>query len=131
MSDTFDAYRHRVAEVQDRLRYVEGAYGMAIAIGNNVVGVDLFDKPSTCKKVWNRLLSGFAWDALESKSGKSQVGSGEVKKMLAAASGMTWKTAEAVGEGEEFRAESDAGLHASALAFHGSPVHVSVVVAAG
>jgi hypothetical protein len=30
-----------------------------------VVALDLFDKPSTCAKVWDRLLSGVVMDALE------------------------------------------------------------------
>jgi len=129
MSDTFDAYKDRVAEFQDRVRYVDGARGVAVAIGNKVVAVDLFDKPSTCGKVWNRLLSGFVLDALEAKSNETQVGAGEVEKMLATASGMAWDKAEAVGEGEEYRAESGAGVHASALTFREAPVHFSVVVA--
>ena len=46
MSDTFDAYEDQVAEFRDKLRYVEGASGMAVTIGDKVVGCDLFDKPS-------------------------------------------------------------------------------------
>ena len=44
-------------------------------------------------------------------------------------SGMSWVKAEPVGEGEEYRAESGADVHASALTFHESPVHFSVVTA--
>jgi hypothetical protein len=129
MPDTFDAYKDRVAEFQDRVRYVDGARGVAVAIGNRVVAVDLFDKPSTCGKAWNRLLSGFVLDALEAISNETQVGAGDVEKMLATASGMAWEKAEAVGEGEEYRAQQGEEVHASALAFHDAPVHVSVVVA--
>jgi len=46
---------------------VEGATGLAVAIGNKVVALDLFDKPATCRKVWNRLLSGLVLDALEAQ----------------------------------------------------------------
>jgi hypothetical protein len=45
---------------------------MAVAIGKRVVGCDLFDKPSTCRKTWDRLLSGLVFDALGAKeSGES------------------------------------------------------------
>ena len=46
-----------------------------------------------------------------------------------AASDLPWEQSEAVGEGEEYRAESNRGDHASALAFHDTVVHGSVVAA--
>ena len=36
---------------------------MAVAFGKQIVCLDLFDKPSTCQKVWDRLLSGGLLDA--------------------------------------------------------------------
>ena len=129
MSDTFENYKERVAEFQDKLKYVDGACGVAVAIGKKIVAVDMFDKPATCQKVWNRLLSGFVLDALESKSDETQASAAEVQEMLGTASGMSWVKAEPVGEGEEFRAESGAELHASALTFHEAPLHLSLVMA--
>ncbi len=129
MSDTFENYKERVAEFQGKLKYVDGASGVAVAIGKKIVAVDMFDKPSTCQKVWNRLLSGFVLDAQEAKSDEIQAGAAEVKEMLNTTSGMSWVKAEPVGEGEEYRAESGADLHASALTFHESPVHFSLVTA--
>jgi len=105
MSDTFEKYKKRVAEFQDKLKYVDGASGMAVAVGNRIVAVDLFDKPAICQKVWNRLLSGFVLDALESKSDETQASAADVHDMLGTASGMSWVKAEPVGEGEEFRGD--------------------------
>ena len=65
MSDTFETNRARLEEFRDRLKYVEGATGLAVAVGNKVVALDLFDKPVTCGRVWDRLLSGVVMDALE------------------------------------------------------------------
>jgi len=129
MSDTFEKYKERVAEFQDKLKYVDGACGVAVAIGKKIVAVDMFDKPATCQKVWNRLLSGFVLDALESKSDETRANSTEVQEMLGTASGMTWVKAEPVGEGEEYRADSAADVHASALTFREAPVHLSLVMA--
>ena len=67
--------------------------------------------------------------ALESKSDETQANSAEVQEMLGTASGMTWVKAEPVGEGEEFRTESSADVHASALTFRETPVHLSLVTA--
>jgi len=129
MSDTFEAYQGRVAEFREKLKYVEGATGIAVAIGKKIIAVDLFDKPSTCQKVWNRLLSGFVLDALEAQAGEGQVATADVEQTLNTAGGMPWERAEPVGEGEEYRAEAGDALHASALAFHESPVHLSMVMA--
>ena len=46
--------------------------GMAVAIGKKIVAVDMFDKPSTCSKVWERLMSGYALDALEPQADQGQ-----------------------------------------------------------
>ena len=89
----------------------------------------LFDKPTTCGKVWNRLLSGFVLDALESQPEEEQVAAVDVEQILKATRGMAWSNAEPVGEGEESRGELGAETYASALTFHESPVHLSVVVA--
>ncbi len=129
MSDTFENYKERVAEFQDKLKYVDGASGVAVAIGKKIVAVDMFDKPSTCRKVWNRLLSGFVLDALEAKADEIQVTAADVQNVLHTTSGLSWEKAEPVGEGEEYRAQSGADVHASALTFHQSPVHLSVVTA--
>src|SRR5262249_20442398 len=65
MADTFESYRARLDEFRERLKYIEGATGVAVAVGTKVVAMDLFDKPSTCAKVWDRVLSGVVMDALE------------------------------------------------------------------
>lgn len=129
MSDTFQAYQDRVADFQEKLKFIDGATGLAVAIGKKIVAVDLFDKPSTCQKVWNRLLSGFVLDALESRPEEGQIATADMEQMLRAAGAMAWAKAEPVGEGDEYRAESGAEVHASALTFQESPVHLSVLVA--
>ena len=94
-----------------------------------IVAVDLFDKPSTCGKVWDRLISGYVPDALEPQADEGQAEAGDVEKLLGSANGLVWEKAEPVGEGEEYRAQQGEEVHASGLAFHDAPVHVSVVVA--
>lgn len=54
---------------------------------------------------------------------------GDVEQLIAAAGDLPWEPSQAVGEGEEYRAESKRGDHASALALHDTAVHGSVVSA--
>ena len=65
LSDAADAHRERVDEVRARLPHVEGASGIAVALADKIVSLDVFDKPATLQKVWDRLISGLAMDSLE------------------------------------------------------------------
>lgn len=128
MADTFDAHRARLEEFQRRLDYVEGAVGVAVAVGGKVMAIDLFDKAATCGSVWKRLLSGAVLDALElEQQTAQQAEAADVERTLAELSSLPWEPAESVGEGQEYRAESAAGDHATALVVQGTLVHGSVM----
>src|SRR5262249_37674843 len=91
MADTYEAHRHRLAEFQEHLKYAEGATGLAVAVGARVVCVDLFDKPSTCRKVWDRLLTGVVLDALEAGRTEDQAGADKVQEALAHLRAAAWQ----------------------------------------
>jgi hypothetical protein len=129
MADTYEAHQGRLAEYRDRLKYVEGATGLAVAVSGKLVSVDLFDKSSTCRKVWDRLLTGVVMDALEAGPSGKGVESADVQGLLAVLRSAPWKQSPAVGAGEEFRAELEGDRHASALTMDGAVVHGSLVVA--
>lgn len=127
MSDAFDSHQDSIAAYREQLKYVNGASGVAVAIGNRIVSVDLFDKPSTCEQVWDRLLTGVVFDALEVGKADKLAQVADVEQLLARTGELPWEQAEAVGEGEEYRAESTEGDHASALALEDTVVHGSLV----
>jgi hypothetical protein len=129
MSDAFAAMAGQIEKIQKKIHYVEGATGLAVAIGDKIVAVDIFDKPTTCKKVWNRLLSGFLMEALgedvqEVKSAKIE----DVERLLGRLNKTEWRKVETVGEGDDYRAEL-ADEQGSILAFKDTLVHGSVLVA--
>ena len=129
MSDAFDMHQDRITSFRENLKYVDGATGVAVAIGKKIVAIDVFDKPSTCEKVWDRMLSGVVFDALEAGETAQHASVADVEQLVAAVGDMPWEQAEPVGEGEEYRAESNRGDHASALSFEDTVVHSSVVAA--
>jgi hypothetical protein len=94
-----------------------------------MLSVDLFDKPATCQKVWDRLLSGVVFDALEAKDASEHATISDVEQLLRTTSDLRWEEAKAVGDGEEYRAESEKGDHASALVLEEAVIHGSVVLA--
>jgi hypothetical protein len=129
MADTYEAYQAHLDEFRERLKYIEGAAGVAGAVGKQVVVLDMFDKPETCRKVWDRLLSGVVMDALEEGEPEQRAEATDVEALLERLRGSSWEPAPAVGEGQEYRSASDEKTHASALVCDGSVLHGSVVVA--
>jgi len=127
LSDVFVAYEDSITDYRDRLKYVDGACGLAVAIGGRVASVDFFDKPATCERVWDRLLSGMVFDALTTKNDDQTASTADVERLLA--EGFAWQPVPAVGEGSECRAESRRGDHASALVLDDVVVHGSIMAA--
>jgi len=129
MSDTFESQSGRLEEFRTHMSYAEGATGLAVAIGSTIVGLDLFDKPSTCRKVWDRLLSGFVMDALEEGRAAPSPAPAEVNALLKTLEAAAWQESPAVGEGREFRTDAGPNTHASALTFESCMLHGSAVMA--
>jgi hypothetical protein len=128
MADTYKKYESRLAEFTNCLPYVEGATGLAIGIGKRIVSVDQFDKPATCRQIWNRLLTGVIMDALEEGPVTEQVHGADVENVLNSLRHASWQKTPAVGLGDEYRFET-ADLHASALSVGDVVIHGSLICA--
>lgn len=126
MADTYKANQPHVDRIIAEVKYTEGAAGLAVAIGGKVVSVDLFDSPDTCQKVWPRLVSGVALDALEEKEA-TPVTATEVTAALDVLRAAPWQAVPPAGAGEEHRAEAAGKWHGSVLTLGGELVHGSVV----
>lgn len=130
LADTFEAHQRQIDRYAEQLQYPDGAAGLAVALGDKIVAVDLFDNPATCRKVWKRLLSGFILDAVGSTAATGQVTHPAVEATLTALRTSSWEQVDPVGDGEEYRFQSDDGTHASALAFGDALVHGSLLTGA-
>jgi hypothetical protein len=130
MADYFVANQQHIDDYGERFPYPEGAAGLAVAVGEKIVAVDLFDKPATCQKVWRRLLSGFIVEAVEPTAGKGQAAQPAVAGTVEALRNSAWEKVVPVGDGEEYRARSESGSQASALALGDSLVHGSLLTGA-
>lgn len=131
MADTFEAYADRLETFREKTKYVDGAIGLAAAIGDQIVSIDLFDKPETCRRVWNRILSGLMLEALEAKSESVTAKSDDVRARIDQLRALPWEQVQAAGEGEEYRAASPRGDHATALVLQDTLVHGSAVYEVG
>ncbi len=129
MEDTFESYRGELDELQKRFAYIEGACGVAVALGKQIVCLDLFDKPSTCGKVWDRMLSSAVLESFSPSADENQAGVADVESFIAELGTAPWESATPAGEGQEFRSATEHGSQASALCFADRIVHGSAVAA--
>jgi hypothetical protein len=128
MADTYEAHAAKLTAYREAVKYHDGALGVAIGVGPKVVSVDLFDKPETCQKVWERLLSGATLDALEAESAAAAIGSDQVQRLVDESRTAAWEEGAGVGEGKEYRAEFQGNV-GSALVLEDACVHLSVLAA--
>jgi hypothetical protein len=129
MSDTLASHLGQIGEFQEKLRYVDGASGVVVALNGKVIALDLFDQPAICRKVWMRLISGLALNALESQPTAEPAKVEDVERLLRFLENAAWQQVPAVGEGKEVRAETETGQYASKLTLQGRLVHASIVAA--
>jgi hypothetical protein len=126
MADSFKAMEEKIEKARRELKYAKGAIGFAVAIGKEIVCLELFDKSSTCQKVWDRALSGFTLDAITAPASDGAAQTGDVEQLVASAKSAPWTRVDAVGEGDEYRAEFGR-QHASALCLDNEIIHASIV----
>lgn len=126
LSDVYLNLDEQSSDYRDKLKYIAGASGLAVAVRDKVVAIDLFDKPQTCEKVWDRLLAGCVLESLRQADADQQVELDDVQQLLSAADSAAWQKVAAVGEGDEFRADFDDD-HASVLSLQDTVVHGSVL----
>jgi hypothetical protein len=128
MSDTFAARAGDLRSAASDLRYPDGATGLAIGIGGDVVSIDVFDKPATCAAYWRRLVDGAVVDGL----GRGRAGSiapGDVADVIEALRTASWTAVAPVGDGDELRVATDRVV-AALLGFGGRLVHLGAAVGA-
>jgi hypothetical protein len=127
MSDTYLVRREQFSEYRNRLKYVGNAVGLAVAVGDRIVSLDVFDKPATCQKVWDRILTGAIMDGLETKPAVKPVEKAAAGQLLDKLRASAWEEMPTPGVGAEYRF-ADGDNHASALVYDGALVHGSLVM---
>jgi hypothetical protein len=133
LSDALEVHPGTAEDLRRKLPYPEGASGIAVALGGRVVSVDVFDKPATLEKLWDRLVQGVALDALESCDPGSLADGTEIPVGLymGTVKDMRWRKVDSVALGETFRARGDDGTLATALVADGTLLHLSLSMPIG
>ena len=125
MSDVYDQHRQKLDDYVAAFRLEPGQSGAVVALDGKVVGLELFDSPVTFARFFQKLLRGFALDAIDVEQPLATVPAAEIAQAflerLAASSAQTFA---ALGDGEDVRLQG-ADIVAGALVADGKVRHLA------
>ncbi len=129
MADMYSANHKRVEDYVKEFRAEKRQAGAMFAIGDRVEGFDLFDCPTTLKKMLPKLIRSFAIDALESVDTDSRVPEpADAESFLDKIRDARAETYPAVGMGMDIRLNGP-GVVAGGLVADGKVVHLAAFAA--
>jgi hypothetical protein len=122
LDDVHRQIEQRVTDDLDRLTPAPGQIGVACAVGDEVVGIDLFDRPATLARYLRGVVSGYAMDAPAGPPGPDAFRA--INRLLAVIGETGAQTGPGVGLGEEvlLRGPEVVGI---GLRYGGSVVHLA------
>ncbi len=124
LHQVFEDHEKLLKEIEDRFSAPDDAYGVVFAIGDRIVGGDLFDSPETLVKLWPKLIRSYAIDALEEPQDSSKtVDRQAIADWLRRLQEAKTEQFQSPGTGEDVRLTAD-NLKGAALLVDGKPVHV-------
>jgi hypothetical protein len=121
LDDVQEEIEDRLAPELEKIRTVPGQIGVICTIGEQVVGLDLFDKPSTLERYLRGIIAGHALDAPVQPSNADPIRA--IEHFLAQIDGTGRDTGRGVGLGEEILLRGEvAGI---GLIYENSLVHLA------
>lgn len=129
MSDIFEQESARLEDYVRPFSAMEDQLGAVFAVGDRVMGFDLFDSSETFRKLFPKLLRSYGLDALdragrEGSEPKGRCSSSEARAFLEQVGKARLEEFPAVGEGMDIRL-SGRNLNGAALVADGRVVHLS------
>lgn len=126
LQQSYADYEGRFQEVMKLVNVTRDCCGAAFAIGGRVVGMDVFDRPSTLAKLWPKVARAYAIDGMEEKDGAAaEVSPAAVRDWLKGATDASQEAYKSPGLGEDVRVRGQ-GVVGGGLVVDGSPVHVEL-----
>ena len=131
MADAFDQREDDLDALAADLPCPEDSIGVIAVTNGRFAALDLFDRPSTLRRVWSRLVAGYAADAVgRPKPLDSSQPTVDAMDLLDGLRGIECAACSGVDLGEDWRFDSAVAV-GSALVAEGTPVHLSAFPARG
>ncbi|MBI4601469.1 MAG: hypothetical protein HY721_05835 [Planctomycetes bacterium] len=125
LHQVYEDHDARLAKAVEQLGVPEDCSGAVFAVNGSVAGAVLFDRPSTLRKLWSKLVKSYALDAFEAPEAPLRAGRAEAASWLERALATPGKSFKSPGLGSDVRLETPELVGAS-LVVDGEPVHTEV-----
>lgn len=126
MSDIYEQKRRDLDDYLDHFKVVENQVGVVVMIDGKVMGDDCFGSYETLEKVFKKLVTSYALDALEMASRRQRVNSPQaVRRFCREVQNASVQTRPAVDLGTDIRLENERVIGAG-LGYEDQILHLSV-----
>jgi hypothetical protein len=126
MGAIFEKNKGRLSDYVKAFTAIENQAGMLVMVGNDIVGLDLFDNKETLKKLMPKLVRSFALDAIELNTRKKyQPEIEDAKDLLKKTATANTSNHPAVGDGSNLRLQNEEVI-GGALVLDYQVIHLSV-----
>ena len=126
MGAIFEKNKGRLSDYVKAFTAIENQAGMLVMVGDDIVGLDLFDNKETLKKLMPKLVRSFALDAIELNTRKKyQPEIEDAKDLLKKTATANTSNHPAVGDGNNLRLQSEEVI-GGALVLDYQVIHLSV-----
>jgi hypothetical protein len=103
MKDIFDDSRRRIGDYARAFRAVEGQSGAMFAIGERLVGFEMFEHPDVLDKMLEKVVRSYALDAIQARQSDSVPSEKGAREFLLDVAGATAQEFPALGLGTDLR----------------------------
>ena len=126
MGDIFEDHGGRLSDYVKAFTAIENQAGMLVMVGDDIVGLDLFDNKETLKKLMPKLVRSFALDAIELNTRKKyQPRIEDAEDLLKKSATANTSIHPGVGDGNNLRLQSEEVI-GGALVLDYQVIHLSV-----
>jgi len=126
MGDIFEDHRVSMSDYVKAFTAMENQAGMLVMVGDDIVGLDLFDKKETLNKLMPKLVRSFALDAIELNTRKKyQPKIGDAEDLLKKSASANATTHKGLGDGINLRLHSEEVI-GGALSCDYQVIHLSI-----
>jgi hypothetical protein len=120
-------WRNPLTELKRQFPPIGAASGLAVAIEQKIVEIELFDRPSACQIKWKALISNLAKLSFKNLASSSWTRTLHVQQLLVALNKAPWRQVETIGEGDYHEAVIAHLGHASSLSLEGWLIHAKFI----
>ena len=124
LTDAFVSAEEKLKECCKRMVLPEGAAGVLVGRGSRIIGVDLFDSPTTLKTLWDRLSDAYFFDALRDPGAAEPTPVDHAQRFIDRLGSAATPRVPSLALGEELEIASE-GLVGGALLYDGGICHLA------